>query len=60
MGLDISFLKNTWEFLQFNKFHQGVWKSLNRQNGFRKSLKRLSCHKDFKTTQAQTKVSFFI
>ena len=34
-------------------------KSLNRQNGFRTTLKRLSCHKDFKITQAQTKVSFF-
>ena len=35
------------------------WKSLNGQNGFRTTLERLSCHKDFKTTQAQTKVSFF-
>ena len=34
-------------------------KSLNRQNGFRMTLERLSCHKDFKITQAQTKVSFF-
>ena len=32
--------------------------SLNRQNGFRTTLERLSCHKDFKITQAQTKVSF--
>ena len=36
-----------------------TWKSLSRQNGFRTTLERLSCHKDFKTTQAQTKVSFF-
>ena len=35
------------------------WKSLNRQNGFRTTLERHSCHKDFKLTQAQTKVSFF-
>jgi len=34
-------------------------KSLNRQNGFRTTLERHSCHKDFKITQAQTKVSFF-
>ena len=31
----------------------------NRQNGFRMNLERLSCHKDFKITQAQTKVSLF-
>ena len=31
----------------------------NRQNGFRTTLERLSCHKDFKITQEQTKVSFF-
>ena len=36
-----------------------TWKSLNRQNGFRMTLERLSCHKDFKITQAQTNVSFF-
>ena len=39
-----------------------TWKSLNRQNGFRlTTLERLSCHKDFKITQAaaQTKVSLF-
>ena len=36
-----------------------TWKSLNRQNGFRTTLERLSCHKDFKITQAETKVSFF-
>ena len=36
-----------------------TWKSLNRQNGFRTTLERLSCHKDFKITQAQPKVSFF-
>ena len=35
------------------------FKSLNRQNGFRTTLERLSCHKDFKITQKQTKVSFF-
>jgi len=34
-------------------------KSSNRQNGFRTTLECLSCHKDFKITQAQTKVSFF-
>ena len=34
-------------------------KSLNRQNGFRTTLEGLSCHKHFKITQAQTKVSFF-
>ena len=36
-----------------------TWKSLNRQNGLRTTLERLSCHKDFKMTQAPTKVSFF-
>ena len=36
-----------------------TWKSLNRQNGFRTTLERLTCHKDFKITQAQPKVSFF-
>ena len=36
-----------------------TWKSLNCQNGFRTTLERLSCHKDFKITQEQTKVSFF-
>ena len=36
-----------------------TWKSLNRQNGFTTTLERLSCHKDFKITEAQTKVSFF-
>ena len=36
-----------------------TWKSLNRQNGFRTTLERLSCDKDFKLTQAQIKVSFF-
>ena len=36
-----------------------TWESLNRQNGFRTTLERLGCHKDFKITQAQTKVSFF-
>ena len=36
-----------------------TWKGLNPQNGFRTTLERLSCHKDFKITQAQTKVSFF-
>ena len=36
-----------------------TWKSFNRQNGFRTTLERLSCHKDFKITQVQTKVSFF-
>ena len=34
-------------------------KSLNRQNGFITTLERLSCHRHFKITQAQTKVSFF-
>ena len=36
-----------------------TWKNLNRQNDFRTTLERLSCHNDFKITQAQTKVSFF-
>ena len=36
-------------------------KSLKHQNGFRTTLERLSCHSNFKLTQAQTKVrvSFF-
>ena len=37
-----------------------TWKSLNRQNGLRTTLEPLSCHRDFKITQAQTKVSFFL
>ena len=32
---------------------------MNRQNGFRTKLERLSCHKCFKITQAPTEVSFF-
>ena len=32
---------------------------ITRQNGFRTTLERLSCHKNFKITQAQTKVSSF-
>ena len=51
-------LKPFWQFkLLFNG--KQTWKSLNRQNGFRTTLERLSCHKDFKITQAQTKVIFF-
>ena len=38
---------------------QQTGKSLNRQNGFITTLERLSCHRHFKITQAQTKVSFF-
>ena len=34
-------------------------KRLNRRNGFRTALERLSCLQDFKITQAQSKVSFF-
>ena len=33
-----------------------TWKSLNHQM----ALERLSCHKDFKIIQAQTKVSFYL
>ena len=33
-----------------------TWESKNRQNGFRTTLERLSCNKDFKITQATTKV----
>jgi len=36
-----------------------TWKSLNRQNGFRTTLERLSCPRAFTITQGQTKVSFF-
>ena len=35
-----------------------TWKGLIRQNGFRTTWERLSCHKVFKITQVQTKVSF--
>ena len=38
---------------------QQTGKSLNRQNGFITTLERLSCHRQFKITQAPTKVSFF-
>ena len=38
---------------------QQTGKSLNRQNGFITTLEQLSCHRHFKITQAQTKVSFF-
>jgi len=41
-------------------FSKQTWKSLNHQNGFRTTLERLSCPKDFTiTTQGQIKVSFF-
>ena len=36
-----------------------TWKSLNGQNGFRTTLERLICNKDFKIAQARSKVSFF-
>ena len=47
--------------LRFEPFKRmyDLMESSNRQNGFRTTLERLSCHKDFKITQAQTKVSFF-
>ena len=45
--------------LSIKKDKKQTWKSLNRQNGFRTTLKRLGCHKDFKITQAQTKVCIF-
>ena len=47
---------------------RGIWlsqlfvyfkKVLNRQNGFKTTLGRLGCHKDFEITQAQIKVNFF-
>ena len=38
---------------------QQTGKSLNHQNGFITTLERLSCHRHFKITQAQTKVGFF-
>ena len=38
---------------------QQTGKSLNRQNGFITTLEWLSCHRHFKITQTQTKVSFF-
>ena len=41
------------------RFSYQTGKSLNRQNGFITTLERLSCHRHFKITQAQTKVSFF-
>ena len=53
----------TWgEFRGFSSSKRNgkqTWKSSNRQNGLRTTLERLSCHKDFKVIQAQTKVSFF-
>ena len=55
-------LKPFWRFKLFRVFFpygKQTWKSLNRQNGFKTTLQRLSCHNDFKLTQAQTKVSFF-
>ena len=44
---------------RFSSNVQQTGKSLNRQNGFITTLERLSCHRHFKITQTQTKVSFF-
>jgi len=44
-------------FYSYRKNMESKPESSNRQNGFRTTLERLSCHKDFKITQAQTKVS---
>ena len=51
-------LKPFWRFKLFQVCFP-LKRSLNCQNGFRTTLERLSCHNDFKITQAQTKVSFF-
>ena len=51
--------------LQLSKCPAVAWSrgggggGLNGQNGFRTTFERLSCHKDFTLTQAQTKVTLF-